>query len=159
MDDASPLDEATRAGRTLPHVAALLQSAKRIAPPEGLGLLPVALLDAAGMAHRRRGEYAAGVVIGRALLREARAARGDEHLDTLGSMSNLATALHSMGQYEEAAAMQRTALEAMQRVLGDEHPDTLASMNNLAVALRDAGQHEEAAAMHQTALEAQRRVL
>ena len=81
LDESSPLIEANRAGRTLPHVAALLKSAARIAPT---GLLPVGLLNAAMSAHHQRGERAAQLMMAEVALREVRAARGEVAVSSVG---------------------------------------------------------------------------
>ena len=57
---------------------------------------------------------------------------GREHLDTLTSMSNLASVLSSQGKYEEAEAINQQTLARKEKVLGPEHPDTLTSVHCLA---------------------------
>ena len=51
---------------------------------------------------------------------------GDDHPETLLSMSYLANSLLGQGRYAEAEELQRRTLEVQRRVLGKEHPDTLA---------------------------------
>jgi tetratricopeptide (TPR) repeat protein len=57
---------------------------------------------------------------------------GEEHPDTLLSISNLALTYSQQGKMDKAAELQEKVLEAGRRILGEEHPDTLSSMNNLA---------------------------
>jgi hypothetical protein len=64
---------------------------------------------------------------------------GDEHPDTLGSMSNLAITLKGQGDLPGARRLQEAVLGARKRLQGDEHPDTLTSMNNLAGTLKAQG--------------------
>jgi hypothetical protein len=59
-----------------------------------------------------------------------------EHLDTLKSVSNLASVLQDQGKYAVAEKMNRRALAGRERMLGFEHPDTLTSASNLALVLR-----------------------
>jgi len=84
--------------------------------------------------------------------------RGKEHPDTLGSMMNLANALHNQGKYAEAEQMHRQVLEVEKRVLGKEHLHTLIGMTNLANTLNARGKAAEAEQMHRQVLEVQERV-
>src|SRR5579859_7710273 len=84
---------------------------------------------------------------------------GNEHQETLTSMSNLALTYGDQGKLNEAAALQERELEARKRTLGEEHPDTLTSMSNLAVTYRDQGKLNEAAALQERVLEATKRTL
>ncbi|KFY17491.1 hypothetical protein V492_00633, partial [Pseudogymnoascus sp. VKM F-4246] len=84
---------------------------------------------------------------------------GVDHLDTLTSVSNLASVLGSQGKYEGAESMIRRALDGRERELGVNHPDTLDSINNLALALWSQGKYEEAESMNRRALEEREREL
>ena len=68
-----------------------------------------------------------------------RRALGEEHPDTLRSVSNLADTLRSQGDLAGAKKLQEKLLAIYRRVLGEEHPDTLTSMNNLASTLQELG--------------------
>ena len=57
---------------------------------------------------------------------------GEEHPDTLMSMSNLASTYRKQGRRKEAEVLEALVMETRKRVLGEEHPDTLLSMANLA---------------------------
>jgi tetratricopeptide (TPR) repeat protein len=175
LNESSPLSEANRAGRMLPHVAALLKSAAESAaesaePEARSGLIPLALLSAARRAHHRRGEWAAQLMMAEAALceqltwgkwNEEHGKWKEEHPLTLGLKNNLANALKSAGRPDEAVEMLRAMLEAIRLVQGKEHDPvrrmpaiTLFLENNLANALYGAGRHVEAAEMHRTTLEA-----
>jgi tetratricopeptide (TPR) repeat protein len=84
---------------------------------------------------------------------------GQEHPDTLASISNLALVLNRQGKYEEAEAMNRQTLARYEKVLGHEHPHTLTSMNNLALVLDRQGKYEEAEVMNRQELECTKKVL
>jgi tetratricopeptide (TPR) repeat protein len=84
---------------------------------------------------------------------------GDEDLDTITSMNNLAYTIYSQGRFDEAAAMQRTVLERRQQILGDEHPHTIMAMNNLASTIFSQGKLDEAAAMQREVLEKGQRII
>ena len=50
---------------------------------------------------------------------------GEEHPDTLISISNLASTFLSQGWWKEAEELEEMMMEKKMRVLGKEHPDTL----------------------------------
>ena len=81
------------------------------------------------------------------------AALGDRHPDTLTSINNLGTLLHSKGEVDEAALLLDEALSMRRVTLGDRHPHTLGSMNNLARLLHDQGRREEAGMLLSEALD------
>ena len=81
------------------------------------------------------------------------AALGDRHPDTLTSINNLGTLLHSKGEVDEAALLLDEALAMRRATLGDRHPHTLGSMNNLARLLHDQGRLEEAGMLLSEALD------
>jgi tetratricopeptide (TPR) repeat protein len=84
---------------------------------------------------------------------------GDEHLETLASMNNLASTYMSQGQWNYAQELQVQAMQTMKRVLGNEHPDTLTSMNNLALTHMNQGQWKDAEELLVQAVQAMKRVL
>ncbi|KAH8707088.1 hypothetical protein GQ44DRAFT_817933 [Phaeosphaeriaceae sp. PMI808] len=84
---------------------------------------------------------------------------GEEHADTLESMSIVGLARELGGKYEEAEAMHRQTLALSKKVLGRKHPNTLASIDNLAIALRSQGKYKEAEAMHRQTLALREKVL
>ena len=57
---------------------------------------------------------------------------GQEYLDTLRSIANLASIYRKQGRWKEAEDLEVQVIETRKRVLGQEHPDTLTSMNHLA---------------------------
>jgi hypothetical protein len=64
---------------------------------------------------------------------EARArVLGQEHLDTLTSIANLASTYRNQGRWKEAEELDVQVMEIRKRVLGQEHLDTLTSMADLA---------------------------
>ena len=68
---------------------------------------------------------------------------GDEHLDTLTSMANLAATYQNQGRWNEAEKLQVQVIETRKRVLGDEHPSTLTSIANLASTYWNQGRWNE----------------
>ncbi len=94
-----------------------------------------------------------------AALKTRRRVLGDEHPDTLSSVSKMGLLLKFMGRHEEALSFCREALEARRRILGDDHPDTLTSISNMGVLLRAMDRNDEAEPYYREALEARRRIL
>ena len=84
---------------------------------------------------------------------------GEEHRDTLASLSGLATALEDQGRYPQAEALRTRVLGVQGRLLGKEHRDTLASMNSLASVYRLEGKDEQARELVVRTLALQRRSL
>lgn len=84
---------------------------------------------------------------------------GEEHPDTLTSMSNLASTYSSQGQWKEAEVLEVQVTETRKRVLGEEHPDTLTSMNNLALTYSSQGRWKEAEVLGVQVIETRKKVL
>ncbi len=76
-------------------------------------------------------------------LRLRRDTLGEEHVDTLTSMHNLARLYERMRRWDEAERLYSQTLELRRRVLGEEHADTLTSMNDLAALYLYLGRSEE----------------
>lgn len=72
---------------------------------------------------------------------------GQQHSDTLTSMSKVAQVLNSQGKHNESETMHRVAFQLQEEVLGQHHPDTLTSMNNLALVLTRQGKYSKAEAL------------
>jgi non-specific serine/threonine protein kinase/serine/threonine-protein kinase len=84
---------------------------------------------------------------------------GEEHKDTLASMSNLSTMYKQQGRLDEAEALAFRSLEISARVLGEDHPDTIVSIANCGNLLRGRGKFEQALVLLKRAVDASRRSL
>ncbi|KAI6777751.1 uncharacterized protein J7T54_003808 [Emericellopsis cladophorae] len=84
---------------------------------------------------------------------------GEEHPDTLSSMTNLASTYSSQGRWTEAESLQVQVMETRQRVLGEEHPDALISKANLASTYWNQGRWTEAESLELQVMETTQRVL
>jgi tetratricopeptide (TPR) repeat protein len=82
---------------------------------------------------------------------------GEEHMDTILAMNNVAITRVEQGLLKEAAVIQEKVLEKRKRI-GEKHPDTFSAMKNLAVTLGQQGHLEEAAAMKREVLEKMKRI-
>jgi NAD/NADP transhydrogenase alpha subunit len=58
--------------------------------------------------------------------------QGQEHLDTLTSIANLASTYQNQGRWKKAKELQVQVMETRKRVLRYKHLDTLTSIANLA---------------------------
>ena len=99
-----------------------------------------------------------GCLIETYVLNDRRGILGEEHLDTVSAMHNLAKTLGDLGQFDEAAKIQKEVLEKWRRILGEEHRNTISAMNNLASTLTDLGQLDNAILMLEVAVQKMRRI-
>jgi tetratricopeptide (TPR) repeat protein len=83
---------------------------------------------------------------------------GEEHPDTLQSMTNLGRAIRDQGRDAEAEKLYREVLETQRCMLGEEHPDTLQSMTSLGRAIREQGRYKETEELYRELVEIYRRV-
>ncbi|MBN2560069.1 MAG: serine/threonine protein kinase, partial [Phycisphaerae bacterium] len=122
-------------------------------------LVRAALQQTVANTYRQIGLYGPAMPLQEAALQTRRHELGDEHSDTLVSISGMGSLLKSIGKFEEAMPYSREALEARRRVLGDDDPDTLNSINNMGLLLHSMGKYDEAMAYYREALERRRRLL
>jgi hypothetical protein len=123
--------------RLLPHALAATDHGQRLEVESEQTLW---LLAASAHYLWRRGQYPQAVTLQEEALAGRRRVLGDDHPDTLLSMSNLAVVLAVMGDLTAARELQEETVSAYRRVLGDHHPDTLRSMSNLAAIRRQLGE-------------------
>ncbi|MGJ8636906.1 MAG: tetratricopeptide repeat protein [Phycisphaerales bacterium] len=83
---------------------------------------------------------------------------GDEHLDTLNTINELAGLLKVQGKLTEAEQYYQESLEAHRRVLGNDHQSTLTTIGNMGLLLQEQGKLTEAEQYFREALEGSRRV-
>ena len=88
-----------------------------------------------------------------------RASLGDEHLNTLSAMVNLAFCYDNIGDHQRAVEMKKKVLGVYKRVQGPEHKNTLITAGNLAASYRNLGRHKEAAELYKQVLDAWKRSL
>ncbi|KAL2213291.1 TPR-like protein [Sarocladium strictum] len=84
---------------------------------------------------------------------------GEEHPDTLQTMSKLALTYHAQSRFPEAQQLGLKAMEGQQRVLGEESADTLSTMSHLSMTYSDLSQWKEAEALELKTMEIRHRVL
>ncbi|MBU0640691.1 MAG: serine/threonine-protein kinase [Planctomycetes bacterium] len=150
-------DPSTARGREVSVRETLDRAAERI--ETGLAdepLVAAALRHTIGLTYRNLGIYDQAEAQLRAALDLRRAHLGDDHPDTLRSLSAVATVCRDQGRLADAEDLIRQTLERSQRVLGDTHPDTLSALNLLALVLQDRGALADAEPLYRRVLELQR---
>ena len=84
---------------------------------------------------------------------------GEDHLDALKSLNNIALNLSYRGDYNEAELFFRRSLFGIEKALGLEHPLTLTGLNNLADLLTGMGNFKEAEDIYLRVIEGREKVL
>ncbi|KAF9772262.1 hypothetical protein IL306_010044 [Fusarium sp. DS 682] len=84
---------------------------------------------------------------------------GEEHVETLVLISDLACSLSDLDRYEESERLQRYVVETWKRLHGDEYDKTVEAMGNLAVILSEQNKDDEAIALEKQVLEIRKRIL
>ncbi len=85
--------------------------------------------------------------------------RGDSHLRTLGSRTNLASVYLYQGQLKRAEEIYLESLTILREEHGEEHPETVRALGNLASVYIGEGRYDEAEKTYLEAIELQERVL
>jgi tetratricopeptide (TPR) repeat protein len=97
--------------------------------------------------------------IQREVLEIRRRTLGEDHPETLLTMSAIASLVRDTGRLGEAEALFLDTLERRRRVLGETHSSTLHTLAGYASILRQQGKVEEAIPQYQAALDGRRRLL
>jgi len=84
---------------------------------------------------------------------------GDDHPDTLISITLMGALLHAQGNLTDAERYLREAVDGRRRVFGDDHAETLNALNEMGLLLQEQGNLAEAETYYREALEKERRVL
>jgi tetratricopeptide (TPR) repeat protein len=123
--------------RLLPHVLAVANHGQRldVKPEEWLWLL-----HHAAIYLWSRGQYHQALRLYEQTVTGFRRVLGEDHVDTLALMNNLATTRRALGDLKAARQLHEQTLAASRRVLGEDHPDTLTSVSNFAAVRRELGE-------------------
>jgi len=111
-----------------------------------------------GRTYEYLGEYEAAEPHLEAALRLYRQVLGDEHLNTLNAMEDLALVYRRHARYSEAEELFTKALAGKRRLLGNQHFETAVSTNDLATLYHTVGRHEEAERLYLESLDIRRRL-
>lgn len=93
------------------------------------------------------------------LLEVRRAVFGDDAVEVVSAMNNVAAIRSALLDHEGALEMQQRLYEKQRRRLGDEHHDTLLALANLALILNGLQRHDEAETMLRRVVELSPRVI
>ncbi len=117
------------------------------------------LRDAVANQFYQVGLYERAAELEAAALATRRRALGDDHPETLDSMSNLGLMQLDAGRRGEAEPLFREVLERRQRVQGPNDPRTLSAINSMGSFLRDKGDLKEAEKFYREGWEKRKAVL
>src|SRR3984957_18187823 len=134
----------------LPHVDAVLQGSTATVPDVSRRLQVV---------YKDGGRWKEAEKLQMMVMETEKQVLGEEHPDTLTSMSNLASTYGNQGRWKEAEVLEVLVMETRKKVLGEEHPDTLTSISNLASTYWDQGRWKEAEVLNVLVMETRKKVL
>ncbi|KAI4123451.1 MAG: hypothetical protein LQ338_005248 [Usnochroma carphineum] len=154
--DAQPPQSWSRCYQFISHIASLEAFA------EQYKLKSTELSEAstrAGLYLDVYGLYDKAVILHQRTWDQKKVVLGEEHPDTLTSMSSLGLTYGSQGRWKEAEELELQVLERRTRVLGEEHERTLTSMANVASLRCLQGRGKEAEELQVQVVETMKRVL
>ena len=122
-------------------------------------LRQASLLLRSGNYASTTGAYADAERMQRRSLDSRKQVLGKGHLDTLGSMNNLALTYSRRGKWDKAEKLQVEVMAKRKVVLGEGHPSTLTSINNLALMHSRRGQCDKAEKLQEEVMEKRKMVL
>ncbi|MDN2495885.1 tetratricopeptide repeat protein [Nocardia nova] len=99
------------------------------------------------------------IAMGLQTVADAERILGPDHLYTLASRNDLASAYASARQFDEACPVFEQTVTDSKRILGPDHPKTLVARGNLAKAYRIAGRLQEAITLYEQTLADCERIL
>ncbi len=102
------------------------------------------LLQSTASTLRQLGLFSKAAPVQQRALELRTAKLGEEHENTLISMTGAGFLLLDNGDYEQAQGTMERVLEVRRRILGKEHPETLNALSNVAVTLQAQGDFEGA---------------
>ncbi|RKK12797.1 hypothetical protein BFJ66_g2646 [Fusarium oxysporum f. sp. cepae] len=158
FDDAEFwLEDMTTCTAYLSHAKSVLEA--QIIETEEDRLIRASVLHRVGSFFRFQGRYREAESLQREGLNIRRELLGEEHIETLVTISDLAGSLADLRRFEESDKLQRGLIETLKRLHGDENEKTLDAMSNLAVHLSQQDRNDEAIALDRHVLEVRKRIL
>ena len=85
--------------------------------------------------------------------------QGENDLETLFALNNLANSYSDLGNYSKALEMRNAVYNARKEILGDNHPDTLTSLSNLANSYSDLGDYNKTCELDDIVYNARKEIL
>jgi tetratricopeptide (TPR) repeat protein len=117
------------------------------------------LLDKLFFVYYFLGNYSKALPHAVEAVRIRKKVQGEEHIDYLYSLYNLALLHCHLRNYAKALPLYLEAVEKQKRILGEEHENYLLSLNNLASLHKAMGDYAEALSLYQEAIEKRKRIL
>jgi serine/threonine protein kinase/Flp pilus assembly protein TadD len=151
-DLLASLSPDTGKGRDVTVRSMLDTASENLSKVKNEPLVEARLRDTIGWIYRDLDEFEAAEPHLECAARLRREQLGEEHADTLHSMSRLGRFYRSQGMYQESAKLLEKALLISQRVLGPEHITTLGMTHGLAVAYLVMGRYDEAEQLYLKAI-------
>jgi eukaryotic-like serine/threonine-protein kinase len=112
-----------------------------------------------GQVYLGLGEFRESEAMHRKALAIRRKQFGDEHIEVVASLNQLAEVLHEQMRFGESEALYRQALRVGRQLWGDEHLTVADSLCGLAYALYNLERHDESENLHREALRIRRKHL
>ncbi|KAJ6484623.1 hypothetical protein C8R45DRAFT_1075104 [Mycena sanguinolenta] len=109
--------------------------------------------------YRHVGRYAEAKELRIIEVEKQRKLYGEDGLNTLTAMNNLADTYRLIGQFKEAEKLQVEVLEKRRRLLGEDNLDTVIAMHNLAATYHNLGRFEDAIKLKVIVLEKRKKLL
>ncbi|MEX2081189.1 MAG: tetratricopeptide repeat protein, partial [Dehalococcoidia bacterium] len=125
----------------------------------GQPLVQAAIWNAVTCGYIRLGQFDAAMPTAERALEARRRLLGDDHADTIESISTMGDLLAHQGKPVEAITYTRDALERSRRVRGDEHPQTLSLIDQMGKRLYALGEYAQAEPYVREAFEKRSRLL
>ncbi len=94
---------------------------------------------------RERGHFTKAAEMAQQAYQGRKESLGEDHRDSLDSLSSLVLALQGQGEYEEARRMSESLEKKCRRMLGSKSLETMAAMNTRALILQKQGKYDMAA--------------
>ncbi|KAL5588577.1 hypothetical protein FOBRF1_015105 [Fusarium oxysporum] len=158
FDDAEFwLEDMTTCTAYLSHAKSVLEA--QIIETEEDRLIRASVLHRVGSFFRFQGRYREAESLQREGLSIRRELLGEEHIETLVTISDLAGSLADLRRFEESDKLQRGLIETLKRLHGDENEKTLDAMSNLAVHLSQQDRNDEAIVLDRHVLQVRKRIL
>ncbi|KAF7369448.1 FabD/lysophospholipase-like protein [Mycena venus] len=112
-----------------------------------------------GLMFSGAGKYKQAEKLLKEVLEKRKQLLGDNHLDTLLAMGNLASTYSDLGEHQKAEELEIIVLEKQKQLLGDNHPATLLAMGNLASTYSDRGEYQKAKELEVIVVQKQKQLL
>ncbi|KAF4503164.1 hypothetical protein FAGAP_595 [Fusarium agapanthi] len=140
----------------LSHAKSVLEA--QIIEIEEDSLIRASVLHRVGSFFRFQGRYREAESLQREGFSIRRELLGEDHIETLVIISDLAGSLADLRRFDESDKLQRGLIETFRRLHGDEHENTLDAMSNLSVHLSQQDRNDEAIALDRQVLGIRKRV-